>query len=45
MKITDIELIPLSVKQLEATPAATVPVLEELGGDKRRITKIQLRGN
>ncbi|NCA10825.1 DUF1553 domain-containing protein, partial [bacterium] len=30
---------------LAATPAVTVPVLEELAGDKRRITKIQLRGN
>jgi len=32
-------------KRLAETPAATVPVLEELAGDKRRITKIQLRGN
>jgi cytochrome c553 len=32
-------------KRLEQTPAVTVPVLEELAGDKRRITKIQLRGN
>jgi hypothetical protein len=32
-------------KKLAATPAVTVPVLEELAGDKRRITKIQLRGN
>ena len=31
--------------KLAATPAVTVPVLEELAGDKRRITKIQLRGN
>jgi hypothetical protein len=32
-------------KQLAALPPATVPVLEELAADKRRITKIQLRGN
>ena len=32
-------------KRLEAHPAVTVPVLEELTGDARRITKIQLRGN
>ena len=32
-------------KKLSATPAVTVPVLEELAGDKRRVTKIQLRGN
>ena len=32
-------------KKLAATPAVTVPVLEELTGDTRRITKIQLRGN
>ncbi len=32
-------------KKLAATPAATVPVFEELAGDKRRVTKIQLRGN
>jgi hypothetical protein len=32
-------------KRLEQTPAVTVPVLEEIAGDKRRITKIQLRGN
>jgi hypothetical protein len=31
--------------KLAATPAVTVPVLQELQGDKRRITKIQLRGN
>ena len=31
--------------KLAATPAVTVPVLEELAGDKRRVTKIQLRGN
>jgi hypothetical protein len=31
--------------KLAATPAVTVPVLEELAGEKRRITKIQLRGN
>ncbi len=32
-------------KKLAATPTVTVPVLEELAGDKRRVTKIQLRGN
>ena len=32
-------------KRLDQNPAVTVPVLEELAGDKRRITKIQLRGN
>ncbi|MFN6189344.1 MAG: PSD1 and planctomycete cytochrome C domain-containing protein [Planctomycetia bacterium] len=32
-------------KQLDAIPVVTVPVLEELAGDRRRITKIQLRGN
>ena len=32
-------------KQLDAIPVVTVPVLEELAGDTRRITKIQLRGN
>ena len=32
-------------KKLAATPPMTVPVLEELAGDNRRITKIQLRGN
>ena len=32
-------------KRLDENPAVTVPVLEELAGDKRRITKIQLRGN
>jgi mono/diheme cytochrome c family protein len=31
--------------KLAATPAMTVPVLAELTGDKRRVTKIQLRGN
>ncbi|MEY3205107.1 MAG: hypothetical protein RLZZ21_1438 [Planctomycetota bacterium] len=31
--------------KLAAIPAVTVPVLQELQGDKRRITKIQLRGN
>ncbi|MCE9631235.1 MAG: PSD1 and planctomycete cytochrome C domain-containing protein [Planctomycetia bacterium] len=31
--------------KLAATPAVTVPVLQELAGDKRRVTKIQLRGN
>jgi cytochrome c553 len=31
--------------KLAAKPAVTVPVLLELQGDKRRITKIQLRGN
>jgi hypothetical protein len=32
-------------KQLDENPAVTVPVLEELAGEKRRVTKIQLRGN
>jgi hypothetical protein len=32
-------------RRLDETPAVTVPVLEELAGDKRRVTKIQLRGN
>jgi len=32
-------------KRLGDTPPATVPVLEELAGDKRRTTRIQLRGN
>ncbi len=32
-------------KRLDAHPAVTVPVLEELAGDRRRVTKIQLRGN
>ena len=32
-------------KRLDDIPAVTVPVLEELGGDQRRITKVQLRGN
>jgi cytochrome c553 len=32
-------------KQLAATPRMTVPVLQELAGDTRRVTKIQLRGN
>jgi hypothetical protein len=32
-------------RRLDENPAVTVPVLEELAGDKRRITKIQLRGN
>ncbi len=32
-------------KLLDENPAATVPVLEELADDKRRVTKIQLRGN
>jgi hypothetical protein len=32
-------------KRLDENPAATVPVLEELTGDERRITRIQLRGN
>ena len=32
-------------KKLAATPAATVPVVQELAGNKRRVTKIQLRGN
>ncbi|NDC63338.1 MAG: DUF1553 domain-containing protein [Planctomycetia bacterium] len=32
-------------KRLAATPPATVPVSEELAGDRRRTTRIQLRGN
>ena len=32
-------------QRLEETPAATVPVLQELTGDRRRSTRIQLRGN
>ena len=32
-------------KQRAGMPAVTVPVLEELAGEKRRVTKIQLRGN
>jgi hypothetical protein len=32
-------------KKLEAEPPASVPVLEELAGDKRRVTKLQHRGN
>jgi len=32
-------------KQLAAEQPATVPVLEELAGAKRRVTKVQLRGN
>jgi hypothetical protein len=32
-------------KRLSDAPAATVPVMQELVGDKRRVTKIQLRGN
>jgi mono/diheme cytochrome c family protein len=32
-------------KRLQEIPAVTVPVMEELAGEKRRITKIQLRGN
>jgi hypothetical protein len=32
-------------KKLANTPPATVPVLEELAGDQRRTTNIQLRGN
>jgi len=32
-------------KKLAAMPAVTVPVMQELAGDKRRVTKIQLRGN
>jgi hypothetical protein len=32
-------------KKLDAEPAASVPVLEELAGDKRRVTKLQHRGN
>lgn len=32
-------------RQLAASPRVTVPVLQELVGNKRRVTKIQLRGN
>jgi len=32
-------------KRLEGDPPVTVPVLEELAGDKRRVTKLQHRGN
>jgi hypothetical protein len=32
-------------QRLDEHPAATVPVLEELAGANRRITRIQLRGN
>lgn len=32
-------------KKLDAEPPASVPVLEELAGDKRRVTKLQHRGN
>jgi hypothetical protein len=32
-------------KRLQGIPAVTVPVMEELAGEMRRITKIQLRGN
>ena len=32
-------------KRLDETPAATVPVLEELAEDRRRSTRIQIRGN
>jgi len=39
------ELLDGLRKQLAATPPATVPVFQELAGDKRRKTQIQLRGN
>lgn len=32
-------------KDLAGMPRPTVPVLEELNGDKRRVTKLQYRGN
>ena len=32
-------------EKLAKVPAVTVPVLQELAGNKRRVTKIQLRGN
>jgi len=32
-------------KQLKGIPQPTVPVLEELTGDNRRVTKLQYRGN
>ena len=32
-------------KKLDAEPPASVPVLEELAGNKRRVTKLQHRGN
>jgi hypothetical protein len=39
------ELVAGLRKQLDAVPAVTVPVLEELAGEKRRVTKLQHRGN
>jgi cytochrome c553 len=39
------EIIDGLRKQLADTPPASVPVFEELAGDKRRKTQIQLRGN
>jgi mono/diheme cytochrome c family protein len=39
------ELVDGIKKQLADTPPASVPVFEELAGDKRRKTQIQLRGN
>jgi hypothetical protein len=32
-------------KELDAMKPDTVPVMKEVGGDKRRVTKIQIRGN
>ena len=39
------ELVTALRKKLESEPPVTVPVLEELAGDKRRVTKLQHRGN
>ncbi len=39
------ELLETLRKELAALPRPTVPVLEELAGDKRRVTKLQYRGN
>jgi len=39
------ELIAGLRKKLDADPPVTVPVLEELAGEKRRVTKLQHRGN
>ena len=39
------ELVAALRKKLESEPPVTVPVLEELAGEKRRVTKLQHRGN
>ena len=39
------ELLETLRKELAALPRPTVPVLEELTADKRRVTKLQYRGN